>query len=1048
MSFSLAGNVITQTGTDTDLTGLVGIAGVTVNDGVYSLDNLRLVIDGTLDISRVTDVLRFVNYLDQAGTNGVLEINGTFDNSAFRSVGGVAFNDDSPSIIFDFARGSTVRNGSYDRFITSNIGSTTTIEGVVLFNDDVSSGSGHQLDFQFEGTTVLQNAKFINQLVDQTNNLLFVSDASSSLTINNCEFYGVTVRVADNTTIINGLIVYGGADTININTGSPIEDLQISGLQGQGSGNVFRTAAASLKYARLIDYFTDIAAPIDISNINLSSNDGSQAILQNTVNFTVLDTDGLAIENTTIYAQDVDNGSRPSTNYGAGELYEIATSGTLTYLALTDSNGQRTFNVISGIFYQESGGDFVDNRGISNGYNLEFNIAKYGKSLVSVTPNLYQPSVKNIELSLLPDFSTTEQDAAIVANYPITVDITGNTLTLTGDSATLQTLTAEQFYDLVLLYFTDIANYVGQKTTPITRSGNQIDAKALDVVLDYITFDPDDTITTTGTVTLQNGSTANFFDSNQDSSLSEISNSFIRVYGSAADRDARTNPIFEGTQYNFLFASVPANPVFLWVTQGNTELPTELTLVQGVNTVDLSTAGVLTSLGDTIDSIDAQLGFIDSAIYLDTLAVVNGEGTNSNPFNNLADALAKSDNENIATIICAKGTQITLTVGVPKKIFKGNVYEVDLNGQDISGATFEGASIFGVGTSGGANADIVNLIDCLIGSISAVTLPIAVLMNCGVSEMILSQTGKYAFVNCYSDVAGTGVPTMNLDSAGGSNIYLRYWSGSLNVIGIEGGDNISIDGVSGGVVSVNGTGGEIAIRGIFNSITDNSAGLVGITPVLVNSKEFYEQWRTEGLIIDDAGDEFTTKALENAPTSSNVNVVAVGGDVVTGPDDLKADVSGIPTNPVLDNDARLNNLDAPISGITVPTAAEIYTYFTSSSRENAFKADVAALATQATVDAIVVSISNLNDISPAEVTAAVPTATEIAVAVEAAIIDEGDGQQVIDAILQVFNANLDLPALELVAIANQVETTLRPLLETINDGVKNSSLIVPHTQDL
>ncbi|MEM6836269.1 MAG: hypothetical protein AAF609_05390 [Cyanobacteria bacterium P01_C01_bin.120] len=44
----------------------------------------------------------------------------------------------------------------------------------------------------------------------------------------------------------------------------------------------------------------------------------------------------------------------------------------------------------------------------------------------------------------------------------------------------------------------------------------------------------------------------------------------------------------------------------------------------------------------------------------------------------------------------------------------------------------------------------------------------------------------------------------------------------------------------------------------------------------------------------------------------------------------------------------------------------------------------------------------------------------IPVAVEAAIINEGDGQQVIDAFLQVVNANLDLPALELQAIASAV----------------------------
>lgn len=56
-------------------------------------------------------------------------------------------------------------------------------------------------------------------------------------------------------------------------------------------------------------------------------------------------------------------------------------------------------------------------------------------------------------------------------------------------------------------------------------------------------------------------------------------------------------------------------------------------------------------------------------------------------------------------------------------------------------------------------------------------------------------------------------------------------------------------------------------------------------------------------------------------------------------------------------------------------------------------ADVTGLATSA-------SILALNNLSVADVTGAVPTTSDIAVAVEAAILNEGDGQQVIDAIVQ------------------------------------------------
>jgi len=54
----------------------------------------------------------------------------------------------------------------------------------------------------------------------------------------------------------------------------------------------------------------------------------------------------------------------------------------------------------------------------------------------------------------------------------------------------------------------------------------------------------------------------------------------------------------------------------------------------------------------------------------------------------------------------------------------------------------------------------------------------------------------------------------------------------------------------------------------------------------------------------------------------------------------------------------------------------------------------------ATGFATTADIAGLNDLSAADVTSAVPTAAQIATAVEAAILNEGDGQQVIDAIVQ------------------------------------------------
>lgn len=62
-----------------------------------------------------------------------------------------------------------------------------------------------------------------------------------------------------------------------------------------------------------------------------------------------------------------------------------------------------------------------------------------------------------------------------------------------------------------------------------------------------------------------------------------------------------------------------------------------------------------------------------------------------------------------------------------------------------------------------------------------------------------------------------------------------------------------------------------------------------------------------------------------------------------------------------------------------------------------------------------------------------PTTAEI----EAALINEGDGQQLIDAILQVINANLDLPALELTAIGQAVRSELTTELARIDAAISS-----------
>ncbi|TWT33860.1 hypothetical protein KOR34_36950 [Posidoniimonas corsicana] len=86
---------------------------------------------------------------------------------------------------------------------------------------------------------------------------------------------------------------------------------------------------------------------------------------------------------------------------------------------------------------------------------------------------------------------------------------------------------------------------------------------------------------------------------------------------------------------------------------------------------------------------------------------------------------------------------------------------------------------------------------------------------------------------------------------------------------------------------------------------------------------------------------------------------------------------------------------------------------------------------RAVADAIQAKTDNL-PANPPDVSD-VPTAAQI----EAALINEGDGQQLIDAILTVINNSLDVPALELAAIASAVRGGLAMELGRLDSAVSS-----------
>jgi len=502
--------VITQTGTDTSLAGLTGVPGVTTNPAasstIWTITSASLVINGSLTINRLTNRLRFLNsaaIVNGSTTAVVMTVGatGTFNNSTSQTSGGYSYHTSSYSILFETLPTAATTTAS---FFTALSGSTTVLEGNIEFS---STNVAVVLLFNFSGTATLQYGGFVNSSSGVGANMLFVVPTTTSiLTLNNWTTYGCSLRVADNTTNISNYAAIAGVNAININTVNPISNAQYVGLQDLGNTTAIRYAGASLKYAQFINFSSTTQLP----GFSAGGNAGSQWLLVNQLALSASGASG-AIQDVKFWAQDSNNGSRYSANYGAGTGYEIATTGNLTYTTTTASTGiAPTLNIISVVYYQPTGSTFTrDFRGNLSSTSFELNIYQcaYNYVLSNAATSMWvlnngiygSPNVKNQGFVLLTDTSITQTTMATVAAYT-TLD------------------TAQQFYDYAKYYL--YTNFAGQTATYVTRASNTINAGSYNVTVDATASTPfvfagstitaksstfTGSITTSGLVTLANG---------------------------------------------------------------------------------------------------------------------------------------------------------------------------------------------------------------------------------------------------------------------------------------------------------------------------------------------------------------------------------------------------------------------------------------------------------------------------------------------------------------------------------------------------------------
>jgi len=250
------------------------------------------------------------------------------------------------------------------------------------------------------------------------------------------------------------------------------------------------------------------------------------------------------------------------------------------------------------------------------------------------------------------------------------------------------------------------------------------------------------------------------------------------------------------------------------------------------------THNVPTSSGRRLRSIQ-DFGIYDMAsVWVDEVAgtstgTVDGEdATVTNRADDFDNAQTIAASVNLDMIHVQNGNTITLSAALQGYNVWGGNWTLVLNGQDISNTTILNALVSGIAV--GTNPRFT---DCTLGS---ATLPPSKVMLCSITGTItVGSAGNFQFIQCQSGVAGAGTPTVDLGGAvGATTMEFRRWSGGLSLTNVQAGDVVSVDAVSGGTITVNGTGGTVHIRGMCN-VTDASGGAVSITKTnVVNQTEF------------------------------------------------------------------------------------------------------------------------------------------------------------------------------------------------------------------
>ena len=231
MTFTLSAGIVTQSGVDTNLSGLVGVAGVTVTDfssvnllGGYKVyvfsGNTKLVVNGTLSFNANIERIIF----DLSVTAIALSVGGT---GSLTVDGSQSFN--SLTVGFQYFAISFLQ---YGEFQSTKAVSSFSIDGTLVLTR-AAIYSNYEIWFETTSTITITDGAFLSS---RNSSLIHIRNSCSNLTINGCLFSNFLLVFFRNPVSLNNLKWRGSAGAIQA----------VSTVYGLGTDNQFVFAGLSI----------------------------------------------------------------------------------------------------------------------------------------------------------------------------------------------------------------------------------------------------------------------------------------------------------------------------------------------------------------------------------------------------------------------------------------------------------------------------------------------------------------------------------------------------------------------------------------------------------------------------------------------------------------------------------------------------------------------------------------------------------------------------------------------------------------------------------